>query len=61
MQVFYDNTVPADCNNLALRTKDAITKYTGPTRVFRCVSGPTRVFPCGGTQCDGLPTSLLGQ
>ena len=35
-QVFHANTVPAECNDLVLRKKDSITKYTGPARVFRC-------------------------
>lgn len=36
VQGFHSNTVPAECADLVLRKKDAITKYTGPARVFRC-------------------------
>ncbi|PRW61051.1 Cytochrome c554 [Chlorella sorokiniana] len=33
---FYKNTVPTDCNDLAVNTlSDGITQSTGPTRVFR--------------------------
>lgn len=36
LQAFYKNTVPTDCNDLAVNTlSDGITQSTGPTRVFR--------------------------
>ncbi|PRW56905.1 phosphoglucomutase PGM3 isoform B [Chlorella sorokiniana] len=55
---FFNNTVPAECNDLALRTKDSITKYTGPARVFRVwigTSGSLTVSSCHGTRAGDKP------
>lgn len=39
MQTFFNDTVPAACNDMVLRTRDSITKYTAPARVFRWGQG----------------------
>ena len=39
LQAFHNTPVPAQCTDQVLRSKDSITKYTAPARVFRRVNG----------------------
>ncbi|KAI7838969.1 hypothetical protein COHA_007255 [Chlorella ohadii] len=56
-QITYDNIVPARCTDLVLRSRDAITKYTGPARVFRMWMGPTATGKLTISSCNNTRTA----
>lgn len=59
---FFNDTVPAACNDMVLRTRDSITKYTAPARVFRLWSGVTgrlNINSCAYTRAGDKPNISL--